>query len=138
MVIHSAYLNVHTHSCLYKLEKCGSRTVTYYNKKKSNSRRTGIQNCQWPQLWNNSPMLKLAWNPWKRCSRDPVTKIHDNTYRVLKSNHQNSGLEIAVSKTLGEGNTNGSECQRQCLDSATIHLPSRKASFEPKYFHCSY
>lgn len=33
MVIHSAYVNVHTHSCLYKSEKCGSRAVTYYNKK---------------------------------------------------------------------------------------------------------
>lgn len=32
-VIHSAYLNVHTHSCLYKSEKCGSRTVTFITKK---------------------------------------------------------------------------------------------------------
>lgn len=32
MVTHSAYLNTHTHSCLYELEKCRSRRVTYNNK----------------------------------------------------------------------------------------------------------
>lgn len=39
---------------------------------------------------------------------------------VLKSNHQNNGLETDVSKTLGESNTNGSECPRQRQDSVTF------------------
>lgn len=77
-VIHSVYLNVHTHSCQCKLEKCGSRAVTYYNKKGQTQGWQEYKTVSDPQLWNNSSMLKLAGNPWERYSRDPVTEVHND------------------------------------------------------------
>lgn len=109
MVIHSAYLNVHTHSCLYKLEKCRSRAVTYYNKK--GQTQGGLE---YKTLSDLSSETILPCSNWHEIYDKDTAEIRCLKYKMIrpklvpKSNHQNNGLSCF--QNLGEGNTNSSEC----------------------------
>lgn len=108
------------YSCLHKLEKCGSRAVTYYNKKSQT--QGGLEYKTVSDLSSETIPPCSDWH--EICEKDAAeiwllkyTMIRPKL--VLKSNHQNNSLETDVSKTLARA----IQMAQNVEDNAKILLP---------------